>query len=220
MFLDGDHKGENETVEPLQPEECHRKPEAGTADGATGFERTRRNQSVDLLTHRLERMSDHRDELLLQCAQSRRRRGLIPTVRSRRRRERHTARRKGIQRGGERAEVGTRWDKVFAASVNGLVVENPGVTGLAEVEVEWLNQFRKQLISASHVEHSRDPPERGTSANSDEIADPNARPCSSRGCTEHQQAGIHSPQSPPPSKGPAPPTNNERKIQSQLEHRR
>ena len=47
----------------------------GTADGANGSERTRRNQSVDLLTHRLERielLNDHRDELLLQCAQSRR----------------------------------------------------------------------------------------------------------------------------------------------------
>ena len=45
------------------------------ADGATGSERTRENQSVDLLTHRLERielLNDHRHELLLQCAQSRR----------------------------------------------------------------------------------------------------------------------------------------------------
>ena len=46
-----------------------------TADGANGSERTRGNQSVDLLTHRLgriEQLNDHRDELLLQCAQSRR----------------------------------------------------------------------------------------------------------------------------------------------------
>ena len=46
-----------------------------TADGANGSERTRVNQSVDSVTHRLERielLSDHRDELLLQCAQSRR----------------------------------------------------------------------------------------------------------------------------------------------------
>ena len=47
----------------------------GTADGASGSERTRRSQSVDSLTHRLERiglLNDHRDELLQQCAQSRR----------------------------------------------------------------------------------------------------------------------------------------------------
>ena len=94
------------------------------------------------------------------------RRGLIPTVRS-----------------SQGAPDGT----VFAAFVNGLVTENPRGTGLAEVEVEWLNQFRKQLISATgDVEHSRDPPERGTSANSGEIPDANARPCSSGGCAEHQ----------------------------------
>ena len=40
---------------------------------------------------------------------------------------------------------------VFVAFVNGLVTENTGGTGLDEVEVEWLNQFRKQLISASDV---------------------------------------------------------------------
>ena len=51
------------------------------------------------------------------------------------------------------------------------------------------------------VEHSRDPPERGTSTDSGEIPDANARPCSSGGCTEHLQAGAHPPQSPPPSKG-------------------
>ena len=46
-----------------------------TADGANGHEKTRVNQSVESLTHRLERLellNDHRDELLLQCAQSRR----------------------------------------------------------------------------------------------------------------------------------------------------
>ena len=51
------------------------------------------------------------------------------------------------------------------------------------------------------VEHSRDPPERGTSTNSGEILDANDRPCSSGGCAEHQQAGTHPLQSPPPSKG-------------------
>ena len=45
-----------------------------TADGTNGSERTRGNQSVDSLTHRLERLellNNHRDELLPQCAQSR-----------------------------------------------------------------------------------------------------------------------------------------------------
>ena len=81
----------------------------------------------------------------------------------------------------------------------------------------WVNQFLE-------MENWRDPLERVTSTNSGEIQDANARPCSSGGCAEHQQAGTHPPQSLPPSKGieqegPAPPTNNERKLQSQLEHR-
>ena len=84
----------------------------------------------------------------------------------------------------------------------------PGGGGLAGVEVEWLNQFRKQLISATDVGRFLEmwniretSPKGGTSANSGEIPDANARPCSSGGCAEHQQAGTHPPQSPPPSKG-------------------
>ena len=45
--------------------------------------------------------------------------------------------------------MGQPFMSVFAAFVDGPVTENPGVTGLAEVD--WLNQFRKQLISASDV---------------------------------------------------------------------
>ena len=51
------------------------------------------------------------------------------------------------------------------------------------------------------VEHSRDPPERGISANSGKIPDANARPCSPRRRAEYQQTGTSSPQSPSPSKG-------------------
>ena len=40
---------------------------------------------------------------------------------------------------------------VFVAFVNGLATENTGLTGLAGVEVEWLNEFREQLISSSDV---------------------------------------------------------------------
>ena len=95
---------------------------------------------------------------------------------------------------------------VFAAFVNGPVTENRGVTGLAEIEVEWLNQFRKQPISASDVgrflemwNHSRDPSERGGPVRTPVRSDANARPCSLGGCAEHQQAGTHSPQGPSPS---------------------
>ena len=64
------------------------------------------------------------------------RRGLIPTVRS------SQGAGKGIQRGSERAQE---------APDGTPVTENPGGTGLAEVEVEWLNQIRKQHISATDV---------------------------------------------------------------------
>ena len=194
------------------------------------------NQSVDSLAHRLERielLNDHRDELLLQCAQSRR---LLEGFLCR------TWLVEGDVASFQPFAAAKAQGKAYSEAVRGQeghqmgqpfmsVTENPGGTGLAEVEVEWLNQFRKQLISASDVgrflemENWRDPPERGTSTNSGEIQDANARPCSSGGCAEHQQAGTHPPQSLPPSKGieqegPAPPTNNERKLQSQLEHRR
>ena len=176
------------------------------------------NQSADSLIHRLESielLNDHRNELLLQCAQSRRllegflcRTWLVEgDVASLQTFAADKAQGKAYSeaaRGQKGHQMGQPFLSVFAAFVNGLVTENRGGTGLAEVEVEWLNQFRKQLISASvsgDVEHSRDPPERGTSTNSGEIPDANARPCSSGGCTEHQQASTHPPQSPPPSKG-------------------
>ena len=44
------------------------------------------------------------------------------------------------------------------------------------------------------VEHSRDPPERGTSTHSGTIQDVRTRSCSPRGCTEHHQTGTHSTQ--------------------------
>ena len=68
--------------------------------------------------------------------------------------------------------------------------------------------FANSLISASDVGRFLEMwnirethPKGGTSANSGEIPDANARPCSPGGCAEYQQAGTHSPQSPPPSKG-------------------
>ena len=134
-----------------------------TADGATGSERTRRNQSVDSLTHRLEHielLNDHRDELLLQCAQSRRLLGWFlcrtwlvegdvasfqPFAAAKAQGRAYSE----AARGQKGHQIGQPFMSVFAAFVNGQVTENPGGTGLAEVEVEWLNQFAKQLISAS-----------------------------------------------------------------------
>ena len=40
---------------------------------------------------------------------------------------------------------------VFAASVNGLMTETLGSTGLEEVEMAWLHEFRKKLVSALDV---------------------------------------------------------------------
>ena len=45
------------------------------------------------------------------------------------------------------------------------------------------------------VEHSREPPERGTSTHSGTIQDVRTRSCPPRGCTEHHQTGTHSTQS-------------------------
>ena len=128
--------------------------------------------------------------------------------------------------------MGQPFMSVFAAFVNGPVTENPGGTGLAEVEVEWLNQFRKQLISASDVgrflemwntreTHPKRRPVRTLVRYRMRTSDPalledaqniNKLAHILRKVLLHRK-GIE-------QKGPAPPTNNERNIQSQLEHRR
>ena len=92
MFLDEDQKGEKRKGGTSAARRVSSKARSGqmpgsasgdpmmvtspsAANGATGSERTRGNQSVDSLAHRLKRielLNDHRDELLLQCAQSRR----------------------------------------------------------------------------------------------------------------------------------------------------
>ena len=128
--------------------------------------------------------------------------------------------------------MGQPFMSVFAAFVNGLVTENPGGTGLAEVEVEWLNEFRKQLISASDVgrflemwnireTHPKGEPVRTLVRYRVRTPDP-ALPEDAQNINKlahilrkvllHRK-GIE-------QEGPAPSTNNERKIQSQLEHRR
>ena len=121
---------------------------------------------------------------------------------------------------------------VFAAFVNGLTTETFGVTGLEEVEMAWLHEFRKKLISALDVgrvlemwnigeTHPKGRPVRTLVRYRMCAPDP-ALPQDAQSITKlahilrkvllHRK-GIE-------QEGPAPPTNNERKIQSQLEQRR
>ena len=120
-------------------------------------------------------------------------RSIVPTVRS----SQSTG--KGVQRGGEGTEkhqMGQPFTSVFAAFVNGLTTETLGSTRLEEVEMACLHEFRKKRGSFPRdVEHSRDPPERGTSTHSGTIQDVRTRSCAPRGCTEHHQTGTHSTQS-------------------------
>ena len=119
---------------------------------------------------------------------------------------------------------------VFAAFVNGLVAETPWTTGLAEVEMVWLNEFRKQLTSATEVGRflqmwniRRETHPKGGSVRTlvryrMRTPDP-ALPKDAQSTNKlahflrkvllHRK-GIE-------QEGWAPPTNNERKLQSQLE---
>ena len=186
--------------------------------------RTRRNQSVDSLTHRLERielLNDHRVELLLQCAQSRRLlegwmveknvASFQPFAAAKAQGKAHSE----AARGQKGHQMGQPFMSVFAASANDPVTENGG-TGLAEVEVEWLNQFRKQLISASDVGRPVRTLVRYRMRTPDPALPEDAQNINKlahilRKVLLHRK-GIE-------QEGPAPPTNNERRIQSQLEHR-
>ena len=149
------------------------------------------------------------------------RRGLVPTVRS------SQGGGKGIQRGDERAEGapdGTTFH-VGVCSVRPWPSDGESWSDrAAEVEVEWLNQFRKQLITASDVGwflemwnirethpvryrmRTPDPALPEDAQNINKLAHILRKVLLHRKETEQE--------------GPAPPTNNERKIHSQLEHRR
>ena len=181
------------------------------------------NQSVDLLTHRLERielLNDHRDELLLQCAQSRR---LLEGFLCR------TWLVEGDVASFQPFAAAKAHGKAYSEAARGQ--NGLGVTGLAEVEVELLNQFRKQLISASDVcrfqetwntreTHPTGRPVRTLVRYRMRTPDP-ALPEDAENIKKlahilrkvllHRK-GIE-------QEGPAAPTNNERKIQCQLEHR-
>ena len=192
-----------------------------TANGATGSEKTR--ESISRLTDtssrtpRTSERSSRRAPATVCPIQTptRRvalpnmagggRRGLVPTVRS------SLGAGNGIQRGSERAE---RAQDRTALHVGVCSVRQ--WPGDGESWIDRAGRGRggvaERISQAAHlsigcgpgsgdVEHSRDPAEMGTSANSGKIPDANARPCSFGGCAEHQQAGTHPPQSPPPSKG-------------------
>ena len=133
---------------------------------------------------------------------------------------------------GQGHQMGHPFMSVFAAFVNGLVTENLGVTGLAEIEVEWLNQFRKQLISASKVgrflemwdireTHPRGGPVRTLERYGVRTPDP-ALPEEAQNIYKlaHILRKVLPHRKEIEQEGPAAPTHNERKIQSQLEHRR
>ena len=119
------------------------------------------------LSHGLERielLNDHRDELLLQCAQSRRllesflcRTWLVegdvasfqPFAAARAQGKAYNE----AARGQKKHQMGQPFMSVFAAFVNGLTTEALGstATGLEEVEMAWLHEFRKKLTSALDV---------------------------------------------------------------------
>ena len=136
-----------------------------TADGMHGSERTLGSQPVESLSHRLERvelLNDHRDELLLQCAQSRRflksflcRTWLVegdvasfqPFAAARAQGQAYNE----AARGQKKHQMGQPFMSVSAAFVNGLTTEALGSAGLEEVEMAWLHEFRKKLTSALDV---------------------------------------------------------------------
>ena len=151
------------------------------------------------------------------------RRDLIPTVRS------SQGAGKGVQRGGERAEGaegapdGTTLH-VGACSVRQWPGDGESWGDRAGRDRGGVVEPRSQAAHlgigcgqvSRDVEHSRDPPERLTSANSGETPNANAQTLLFRRM-RRISTSWHAFSA---KEGPAPPTNNERKIQSQLEHRR
>ena len=192
---------------------------------------------------RIELLNDHRDELLLQCAQSRRllesflcRTWLVegdvasfqPFAAARAQGKAYNE----VARGHKKHQMGQPFMSVFAAFVNGLTTEAHGSTGLEEVEMAWLHEFRKKLTwHWTWVVSSR----RGTFARPTRKGDQYAL-WYDAGCAHQILLSKRMHRASPKLvhilrkvllhrkgtelEGPAPPTNNERKIQSQLEQRR
>ena len=217
------------------------------ADGMHDSERTLGSQPVESLSHRLERielLNDHRDELLLQCAQSRRllesflcrRTWLVegnvasfqPFAAARAQGKAYTE----AARGQKKHQMGQPFVSVFSAFVNGLTTEALGSTGLEEVEMAWLHEFRKKLTSALDVgrflemwnireTHPKGGPVRTLVRYRMCAPDPALQEDAQsitklahvlRKVLLHRMGTVQ--------EGPAPPTNNERKLQSQFEQRR
>ena len=194
------------------------------------------------LSHRLERtelLNDHRDELLLQCAQSRRllesflcRTWLVegdvasfqPFCSSQ-------STGKGVQRGSkgtEKHQMGQPFMSVFAAFVNGLTTETLGSTGLEEgrdgvaarvSQEARLGTGRGSFLEMWHIRetHPKGGPVRTLVRYRMCLPDPALQEdAQSIPKLAHilRKVLLH-------RKGTEqPPTNNERKIQSQLEQRR
>ena len=201
-----------------------------TADGMHGSERTLGSQPVQSLSHRLERIELlNETRLSLPDVVGGRGRSIVPTVRS----SQSTG--KGVQRGGEGTEEtpnGAALMSVFAAFVNGLTTESLGSTGLEEVETAWLHEFRKKLTSALDVgrflemwnireTHPKGRPVRTLLRYRMCAPDP-ALQEDAQSITKlvHILRKVLLHHKGTEQEGPVPPTNNERKIQSQLEQRR
>ena len=157
-------------------------------------------------------------------------RSIVPTVRS----SQSTG--KGVQRGSEGTKktsngtalhVSVRGVRQWPDDGNSRIDRaGRGRDGVAARVSQEAHLSTGRGSFSRDVEHSRDPPERETSTHSCTVQDVRTRSCSPRGCTQHHQTGTHPAQSSfihrkgIEQEGPAPPTNNERKIQSQLEQRR
>ena len=188
-----------------------------TADGMHGSERTRESQPVESLSHRLERielLNDHRDELLSQCAQSRRFfesflcwtwlvEGDVASfqpfapARAQGKAYNEAARRQTKTSSGTAFHVSVRGVRQWLDDGSNSWINRTG-RGRDDVVARVSQEARFGIGRGSFprdVEHSRDPPERETSTHSGTIQDVRTRSCSPRGCREHHQTGTHSTQS-------------------------
>ena len=134
--------------------------------------------------------------------------------------------------GHKKNRMGQPFMSVFVAFVNGLTTEAVGSTGLEEAEMAWLHEFRKKLASALDVgrflemwntreTHPKGGPVR-TLVRCRMCAPDPALQEDAQSITKlaHILRKVLLHRKGTEQEGPAPPTNNERKIQSQLEQRR
>ena len=163
-------------------------------------------RTVCKLTYHVEIQQNWSRKLSLPDVAGGRGRSIVPIVRS----SQSTG--KGVQRGSEVTERNTKWDSPLCqCSRRSSTSPDDGNS--------WINRTRRGRDGVAarvsqealfgtgrgsfprDVEHSQDPPERGTSTHSGTIQDVRTRSCSPRGCTEHYQTGTHSAQSSPTPQG-------------------